>query len=112
MSTTRDDTTDDATASTTTNLTDLTAFQRDCLYVIAGLGEPYGLEISDELEDYYEGEVLHGRLYPNLDELAEIGFVEKGEFDDRTNSYELTDAGEAALQARREWEDVYYEGDA
>ncbi len=40
--------------------------QRDLLYVIAGLDEPHGLAIKDELEDYYESEVNHGRLYPTL----------------------------------------------
>jgi PadR family transcriptional regulator, regulatory protein PadR len=43
---------------------DLTAFQRDTLYVIAGLDDPNGLEVKDELEEYYVKEVNHGRLYP------------------------------------------------
>lgn len=37
---------------------DLTGFQRDMLYIIAGLDEPHGLVIKDELEDYYEQEVV------------------------------------------------------
>ena len=86
---------------------DLTAFQRDVLYVLAGLDEAYGLAIKAELEDYYEGDVNHGRLYPNLDELVEQGYVEKGQIDRRTNSYELTEEGESALADRREWEDSY-----
>ncbi|MFD1588580.1 PadR family transcriptional regulator [Halorientalis brevis] len=86
---------------------DLTAFQRDVLYVLAGLDEAYGLAIKAELEDYYEGDVNHGRLYPNLDELVERGYVEKGQIDRRTNSYELTEEGESALADRREWEDSY-----
>lgn len=32
---------------------DMTAFQRDLLYVIAGLEEPHGLEIKRELGRYY-----------------------------------------------------------
>jgi DNA-binding PadR family transcriptional regulator len=111
MSTTTDDSTDDATETTTTNLSDLTAFQRDCLFVIPGLGDPHGLAIRDELEDYYESEVLHGRLYPNLDDLVDAGLVDKGSHDQRTNAYELTDEGRRALQARREWEELYYEAD-
>ncbi|MFB6164266.1 MAG: PadR family transcriptional regulator [Haloarculaceae archaeon] len=85
----------------------LTAFQRDVLYVLAGLDEAYGLAIKEELEDYYEGEVNHGRLYPNLDDLVDRGYVEKGQIDRRTNSYELTEKGEQALADRREWEDGY-----
>jgi DNA-binding PadR family transcriptional regulator len=48
---------------------DLTGFQRDCLYIIAGLDSPHGLAVKTELEDYCEGEIHHGRLYPNLDTL-------------------------------------------
>jgi len=86
---------------------DLTAFQRDVLYVLGGLDDAYGLAIKEELESYYEGEVNHGRLYPNLDELVERGYVAKGQIDRRTNSYDLTDEGETALAERREWENGY-----
>ncbi len=43
---------------------DLTGFQRDLLYTIAGQDDPHGLAIKEELEDYYEKEIHHGRLYP------------------------------------------------
>jgi DNA-binding PadR family transcriptional regulator len=86
---------------------DLTGFQRDLLVVITGLGEPKGLAIKEELEDYYEGEVNHGRLYPNLDTLVEKGLVSKGTIDDRTNSYSLTQRGEREITSRREWESEY-----
>jgi DNA-binding PadR family transcriptional regulator len=88
---------------------DLTAFQRDVLYVMAGLDDAYGLAIKEELEEYYEGEVNHGRLYPNLDDLVDRGYVEKGQIDRRTNSYELSSRGEEVLQRRRQWEDGYLE---
>ena len=83
---------------------DLTGFQRDLLYVIAGLDGPKGLAIKDRLDDYYGSEINHGRLYPNLDALVEKGLVEKGRIDDRTNAYTLTQRGERELDARREWE--------
>jgi PadR family transcriptional regulator PadR len=89
---------------------DLTAFQRDVLYVIGGLDDdspPYGLAIKEELDRHYSGEINHGRLYPNLNELAEMGLVEKGSVDDRTNSYGLTERGSREIEARREWEDQY-----
>ena len=66
---------------------DLTEFQRDLLYAIAGQDEPHGLAIKEELEVYYETEIHHGRLYPNLDTLVEKGLLEKGELDKRTNCY-------------------------
>ncbi|WP_248910571.1 PadR family transcriptional regulator [Halocatena marina] len=86
---------------------DLTGFQRDLLYVIAGLDEPHGLAIKDELEDYYEKEIHHGRLYPNLDTLVEKGLVDKGTLDRRTNYYALTRRGQREINARDEWEAQY-----
>ena len=91
---------------------DLTGFQRDLLYVVNGLDEPHGLAIKDELEKYYEKEVHHGRLYPNLDTLVEKGLIEKGEVDRRTNYYTLTQRGEREITARKDWEHQYLEAEA
>ena len=88
---------------------DLTGFQRDLLYVVAGFDEPHGLAIKDELEDYYEKEIHHGRLYPNLDTLVEKGLMEKGERDRRTNYYTVTRRGNREITARNEWEQQYLE---
>ncbi|MBX0297851.1 PadR family transcriptional regulator [Haloarcula nitratireducens] len=88
---------------------DLTGFQRDLLYVIAGSDEPHGLALKAELGDYYNQEINHGRLYPNLDTLVEKGLVEKGTQDRRTNIYTLTQRGRRELEARREWEHKYVE---
>lgn len=86
---------------------DLTNFQRDILYIITGLNDPHGLAIKDELEKYYDTEIHHGRLYPNLDTLVEKGLVKKGKIDRRTNLYTLTARGQRELEARREWEQQY-----
>ncbi|WP_276256787.1 helix-turn-helix transcriptional regulator [Halomontanus rarus] len=86
---------------------DLTGFQRDLLYVSAGLDEPHGLAIKDELDDYYESEIHHGRLYPNLDTLVDKVLLEKGEVDRRTNVYSVTRRGRREIEARREWEGQY-----
>ncbi len=81
---------------------DLTAFQQNILIILAE--EPmYGLAIKRELENYYGAEVNHGRLYPNLDDLVELGLVEKSELDKRTNQYELTESGRDALLDRFDW---------
>lgn len=80
---------------------DLTAFQRELMMAIADLDSPHGLGIKAELETLYRHEVYHGRLYPNLDTLVDKGLVEKRSQDERTNEYDLTDTGEAALRAYR-----------
>ena len=88
---------------------DLTGFQRDILCVIAGLEEPHGLAVKDELDDYYEQEINHGWLYPNLDDLVDKGLLKKGELDKRTNVYTVTKRGLREIKARREWENQYLE---
>ncbi|KYH24130.1 transcriptional regulator PadR-like family protein [Halalkalicoccus paucihalophilus] len=81
---------------------ELTAFQQNILTVLAE--EPqYGLAIKRELEDYYDSEINHGRLYPNLDDLVQRGFVAKSELDKRTNQYKLTDEGYALLLGELNW---------
>ena len=81
---------------------DLTAFQQNILVILAE--EPmYGLAIKSQLETYYGTEVNHGRLYPNLDDLVEMGLVGKSELDKRTNQYELTEDGHAALLDQFDW---------
>lgn len=81
----------------------LSDFQQCILHILRD-GPRYGLAIKRELSDYYEEEVNHGRLYPNLDRLEEHGLVEKSQRDRRTNDYALTAGGERWLEQRREWE--------
>jgi DNA-binding PadR family transcriptional regulator len=83
----------------------LTAFQRDLLYVIMGSDKPSGQEIRRRLEnDTSIAKVNNGRLYLNLDSLVDSGLVEKGDRDQSTNYYDLTDAGRDTIENRREWE--------
>jgi DNA-binding PadR family transcriptional regulator len=81
---------------------ELTAFQQNILAILAEEAR-YGLAIKRELEDYYGDEVNHGRLYPNLDDLVEMGLVEKSELDKRTNEYALTEAGREAVLNQLSW---------
>ncbi|MFC4541209.1 PadR family transcriptional regulator [Halosolutus amylolyticus] len=86
---------------------DLTGFQRDLLYVIAGADQPSGQDVKDEIETYYSSDINHGRLYPNLDTLVNKGLVEKGQLDRRTNYYAISDEGRQQIEQRREWESQY-----
>jgi DNA-binding PadR family transcriptional regulator len=86
---------------------ELTGFQRDVLCVLYGVDDPKGMTVQSELEEYYGSEVLHARVYQNLDSLVERGFVEKGEHDSRTNYYRITDAGREAIEDVIEWKRQY-----
>jgi len=85
-------------------LADLTAFQRDILWVLANDDGLKGLAVKAALEDFYGEQVNHGRLYPNLNELVDEGLIDKSERDLRTNNYELTDAAQKALADRESWQ--------
>lgn len=92
----------EAQKASSTEVRGLTAFQQNILAVLSS--EPmYGLAVKRELEDYYGQEVNHGRLYPNLDDLVEMGLVAKSELDKRTNQYELTEAGLEAVVDQLHW---------
>ena len=91
----------DTKESTANDARNCSEFQQTILGILAEEGR-YGLAIKRALEDYYDAEVNHGRMYPNLDDLVEMGFVEKSELDKRTNLYKITDLGREALVMRVE----------
>ncbi|MFC6825632.1 PadR family transcriptional regulator [Halopelagius fulvigenes] len=82
--------------------TELRDFQQNILTILAD-GPQHGLGVKADLEDYYGEDVNHGRLYPNLDELVEGGFISKSELDKRTNEYELTEKGRSTIDAKLRW---------
>lgn len=86
---------------------DLTSFQRDLLFAVAGKEAPHGLAVKEVMEEYYENEIQHGRLYPKLDTLAEKGLIDKGKIDRRTNSYDLTKRGRREIDARLDWQEQH-----
>lgn len=84
----------------------LSGFKRDTVVAVLRRGgtpdsdpddRPYGLGIKRELEILRDTDLSHGRLYPNLDGLADAGLLVKGQRDERTNTYAVTDAGTDAL---------------
>lgn len=88
---------------------ELTGFQRDLLYAIAGFDRPSGQRVKQEIEAYFNRDITHGQLYPNLDTLVEARLVDKGQVDRRTNFYDLSTKGRDAITRRREWEDRHLE---
>ena len=85
------------------DVTDLSAFQRDVLWVLADEPELKGIDVKRRLEDYYGEHVTHSQMYPNLNDLVDEGLIEKEELDGRTNVHSLTEAGRRALSARQAW---------
>lgn len=86
------------------SLFELTAFQRDILFIIARLDQPSGQDIKAQFEDETSIEVNRGNVYPNLDTLVEINLIEKDPLDRRANCYSLTEEGISCLKQRHEWE--------
>jgi len=82
---------------------ELTAFQFDLLASIGNQGDRSGKATQRDVEatvEMYDGNLNHGRLYPNLNDLAERGYIDKSKYDDRSNCYSLTDEGRDVLAQR------------
>ena len=76
--------------------TDLTAFQTHLLCLIYRLGPTEGVTLQGALEELYQEEINHGRLYPSLDRLVDSGLISKQtkESDKRRKEYALSGRGE------------------
>lgn len=88
-------------------MADLTALQRDILFVLAGLDSPCGIEVKSELDETDVHDVLSGHLYESIDALVDAGYVEKSPRDGRTNEYYLTDEGREYVRRRVSWQREY-----
>ena len=89
-------------------LSDLSAFRRDLLLVIASFegtdAVPAGVAIAEDLRAASAGSVSQGRFYQNLRELVAEGLVEKRPIDGRTNTYYLPSSTTEAITTRVAWE--------
>ena len=83
-------------------MVELTAFQYTLLQAANELVEPSGQDIRRYINSspFHGSDMNHGRLYPNLETIVEAGLVEKGQHDQRTNYYAITDDGKDALETR------------
>lgn len=84
-------------------MAELSGFQRDLLWMLREHGPCNGLTVEEALEEYYDDTVNHSHVYTNLDQLTEMGFVDKQPGDGRANEYRLTEFASAILERRREW---------
>jgi Fe2+ or Zn2+ uptake regulation protein len=74
---------------------DLTEIQQQIVKAVIEIetevgDKPYGVAIKHILEERYGEEISNYHVYPNLNTLVEMGVIEKGQIDQRTNSYEST----------------------
>lgn len=85
-------------------LLELTSFQRDLLFVVAGRAGASGQEVKAELEDTTGESILPGQLYPNLDDLQAADLVRQEDRDGRTNDYSATEQGRVVLAELVRWQ--------
>jgi len=89
-------------------LSDLSAFRRDLLFVIASFEAidrvPAGVAIAEGLRAVSADSVTEGRFYHNLRDLVADDIVEKRPIDGRTNAYYLPSSTTEALATRVAWE--------
>ena len=89
-------------------LSDLSAFRRDLLFVIASFEGidtvPVGVAIAEDLRAVSTDSVTQGRFYQNLRDLVADDVVEKRPIDGRTNAYYLPSPTTEALATRVAWE--------
>lgn len=89
-------------------LSDLTGFQRDLLFALAwfekaeGKDSVHGLELRDLLNEQYDKDIHHSKLYPNLDTLVSKGLVIKQGSGGSGANYKLAIRGENSLENRYE----------
>lgn len=80
----------------------LSGFKYSILFQLAN-GSNYGTGIKEDLMDYYGTNINHSRLYPNLNQLAFDGYINKEKLDNRSNNYSLTNRGRRAIADRIGW---------
>lgn len=83
----------------------LTGFQRDVLAVIVNLSQQQlnGVTIKQELTVHYDEEINQARLYQNLRDLIDKGYVKTRPIDGRTKAYQVSQAGHDWLDTYQEW---------
>jgi hypothetical protein len=81
------------------SISDVSAFQRDLLYNLMRVenNDPNGVDLKEQLREFYGEEINHARLYQNLRELVSVGFVKKRPVDGRTNIYKTTTPARTVL---------------
>jgi DNA-binding PadR family transcriptional regulator len=83
----------------------LRGFQRDLLFVLARLAgtHPNGVVLREKLDEISDETVTEARLYQNLRELSERGYVVKRPIDGRTNAYRIQEDTRRSMREYLDW---------
>ena len=77
---------------------DLNSSKRDLIVEIYQLDQPSGQDIRHRMKAEHNEDVDHGRLYPNLNDLVDLGLLDKGEQNLRSNYYQITNVGQRLVE--------------
>ena len=77
---------------------DLNNSKRDLLVEIYQMDQPSGQDIRGRMKAEHNEDVDHGRLYPNLNDLVDLGLLDKGEQNLRSNYYQITNDGQRLVE--------------
>ncbi|MDB9235808.1 PadR family transcriptional regulator [Halorubrum ezzemoulense] len=88
--------------SDTISLADLSATQRDLLWVLSQTGSSESGPLHHALTDYYTDGIDQARVCDTLEELFERDLVTK--HTDDTTEFRLTESARRALSARQAWQ--------
>lgn len=84
-------------------LRDVSDFKRDVLAAVGSLDEPSGRDVQKYLSRSYGDVLRENRVYRNLRELEEAGYVDIDDELGLTNTVELTDLGAQSVRADHDW---------
>lgn len=83
-------------------MNDLSAFQRDILFLVAGLESPSIYDLNQQMEEYRDSGVTIERVEPNVRSLKDKGLITENPDSGR---YRITRTGLTKILARRKFED-------
>lgn len=82
----------------------LSSFRRDIVAILGARGPCSGVELKQMLEQRKEKQIHHSRLYENLDDLHEMGYIEiETDTGGRENENRLLPLGRRELSRHYEW---------
>lgn len=83
---------------------ELTALQRDILYVVANEDGITGVEVRRKIEDLYDTDYRRATIYDAIRELRKEGLVQVTDESGRSKLVGITVRGMSAIESHHMWE--------